>query len=160
MLYYQGYTISFQEVPDEVSLVISIADCPYSCPGCHSPQLQKAEGKDLLKDIGQLIADNIDAITCVCFMGEGQDQESLKKCIEIARLNRLKTCVYTGRDSGWWDYPVEYYKTGPYIAERGGLDHETTNQVMRKADIVYYDRYCWSANHVENITKKFQKKKV
>ncbi len=44
----------------------------------------------------------------------------------------LKTCLYTGCDSiepFQQMLPVlDYIKLGPYVAERGGLDHPNTNQ--------------------------------
>ena len=42
MLKYAGYDIVFQEIPDEVTLAISLTNCPNRCPGCHSPS---AEGR-------------------------------------------------------------------------------------------------------------------
>jgi len=131
MIYYQGYTVSFQEVPDEVSLVILIGDCPFRCPGCHSPELQRPEGKDLTQDIQRLIDEYGDAITCVCFMGEGQDPQALCRCAEYAVRRGYRTALYTGKDRHeamkyrqWF----HYIKCGSYVEALGGLDSPTTNQ--------------------------------
>ena len=135
MIYYQGYTVSFQEVPDEVSLVISIADCPHKCPGCHSPELQKREGDNLLRDLPKLISEYKDAVTCICFMGEGQDVETMHALIKYAHNLGYKTCWYTGRtpqEKRSLPIGLDYYKYGPYIEELGGLDSPTTNQRMIK----------------------------
>ena len=47
MLKYAGYDIVFQEIPDEVTLALNLSGCPNGCPGCHSPHLQRDEGKAL-----------------------------------------------------------------------------------------------------------------
>lgn len=172
MVYYQGCTVSFQEVPDEVSLVISIADCPHRCPGCHSPQLQKPEGNNLKKDINQLIAKYADVITCVCFMGEGQDIETMHMLIKYVHNLGYKTCWYTGRtpeENRMLPVVLDYYKYGPYIEELGGLDSPTTNQRMIQfgrgpicqpssdpdciCDVIY------GVPTATDITYKFQQKK-
>ncbi len=158
MLYYQGYTISFQEVPDEISLVISIADCPYRCPGCHSPDLQKPNGKNIELDLMPLIEHYRNTITCVCFMGEGQDEAALKRCAKLVRSMGLKTALYTGAPAVLFiDYEkdFDYLKTGPYIESLGGLDHPGTNQRMFK-----FTRLSESVVNYEDITYRFQEKKT
>lgn len=148
MLYYQGTTVSFQEVPDEVSLVILIGDCPHRCPGCHSPELWEARGKDLEHDLPSLIDQYADVITCVCFMGEGQDYGAMNRCIRYATKRGFKTCLYSGSNAYGWP-PLTYLKTGPYIAELGGLDSSTTNQRFWR---IYEDG-------IVDMTHLFQKKK-
>ena len=136
MLYYQGYTVSFQEVPDEVSLVVLVADCPHKCAGCHSPMLQKPIGYDLEKDLRKLIMDYDGAITCVCLMGEGKDPDALTEALWYIRDQGFKTCLYTGKvcSSGLPIDLLDYLKVGPYIESLGGLDKPTTNQRMYKID--------------------------
>ena len=36
-----GFDVSFNEIPDKLSLCISLGNCQNRCPGCHSPELQK-----------------------------------------------------------------------------------------------------------------------
>lgn len=153
MILFQGFTIAFQEVPDEISLVFNIADCQMRCKGCHSPNLQKHEGDVLLDYLQQTIDQYRAAITCVCFMGEGNDYDGLLQCRQIVANNGLKTCLYTGVDStnpgvdycGW-----DYIKVGHYDASKGGLDSKTTNQRMYKlVDAAYKD-----------ITYRFQDKNM
>lgn len=145
--------MSFQEVPDETSLTILIGDCPYKCKGCHSPELQEAKGLNLLEDINALIDKYFGAITCVCFMGDGRDEEGLLACNQIARDRGLKTALYSGSENAFARMieHFDYIKQGPYIEKLGGLDSPTTNQRMykitHKKDGVF----------VENITKRFQK---
>ena len=155
MLYCQGSTVSFQEVPDEVSLVFQIADCPFHCPGCHSPQLWEAEGTDLESCMDQEIEKYRDAITCVCFMGEGQDKEALERCANrVKNYWNLHTALYTGNNV----VPVnfcrlfDYIKMGPYIKELGGLDNPNTNQKM------FYIEWQDDWFLVNNITERFQRR--
>lgn len=133
MLYYQGYTVSFQEVPDEITLVLLVGDCPHQCEGCHSPELRKAEGKDLELCLDDLINEYQDILTCVCLMGEGRDDKALIRCANMIRDHGLKSAIYigSGEKKGlelalWFDY-VKY---GPYVQELGGLKSPSTNQHM------------------------------
>lgn len=145
--------MSFQEVPDETSLTILIGDCPFKCKGCHSPELQEAQGRNLLVDIDALIDMYSTAITCVCFMGEGRDEEGLLACNKVAKDWGFKTALYSGSDTAFarmLDH-FDYIKQGPYIEELGGLDSPDTNQRMYK--ITHTD----DGVYVENITKRFQK---
>ena len=48
-LRYDGAAVVFSEVPDEISLAISITGCPRRCPGCHSEYLWEYHGNLLLK---------------------------------------------------------------------------------------------------------------
>ena len=77
MVKYDGYDITFQEVPNEVSLVFNITNCQGTCEGCHSPWLRGDYGRPLHGDLESLIQKYKGLITCVCFMGEGNDVESL-----------------------------------------------------------------------------------
>lgn len=150
MLYYQGYTVSFQEVPDEISLVIQVADCPHHCPGCHSPQLQMPIGDPLFKDLPRMLTEYEDAITCVCFMGEGRDDAELHACHGIVKAWGLKTCLYTG-GYGMHGCKWDYIKIGPYIEENGPLTSRTTNQRMIRVNWDTLD----PKNALTDITDKF-----
>ena len=155
MLYYQGYSISFQEVPDEITLVILIADCPYRCPGCHSPDLQEAKGKDLEKDILSIIDEYSDAITCVCLMGDGQDRRAVIRCAKIIKSLGFKSALYTGKnesDAIVYLEDFDYLKYGPYVESLGGLDSEDTNQHMLKVT----KRFDRTGVSFEDITYKFK----
>ena len=134
---YQGYAVSFQEVPDEVSVVFSIAGCDKHCPGCHSPHLWAKEGKPLEKDFKYVLAKYKNYATCVCFMGDGGDINALRPFIVYAWGQGFKTCLYTGEDDAK-AVPfssmlfLDYLKLGHYDEKLGGLDIPNTNQAMYK----------------------------
>lgn len=163
MVKYCGHYITVQEVPNEISLVLSITNCPHRCEGCHSPWLQKDFGDELTPDVlSDLIKKYRDGITCVCFMGEGGDQEALDLLIGFTHEFGLKTCLYSGQDIGhdlrnFRARPlVDYIKTGSYKKELGGLDHPTTNQRMWKLSGFTDD----GVAVYEDITSWFWRKKV
>lgn len=149
MIKYTGAYITFQEVPDEVSLVLTISNCPGRCEGCHSPWLREDIGDDLEKDLPVLLMKYGDAVTCVCFMGEGNDLEAIQRCGKFVSSSGQKWAIYSGRseaDPSLFGFP-DYVKFGPYQKECGGLSFPTTNQRMykRNADSFEY----------KNITHKF-----
>lgn len=136
-LKYLGYSIVFQEVPDEVTLVINISGCPHKCVGCHSKYLWEYKGNYISDDLDSLIEKYKGLITCICFMGGDQNQEELTNLlIRIKRYN-LKTALYTGADSIDSLYMrvlsnLDYCKIGHYDHSRGGLNNPNTNQQMFK----------------------------
>lgn len=156
MIKYTGYSVVMQEVPDEISLAIEISNCPHRCPGCHSPELQQDVGYDLERDLPALLKEYEGRITCVCIMGEGNDRDALVRCLMKVRGAGLKTCLYSG--SSVFDLSlqcwIDYYKIGPYIKERGGLDTPGTNQSMWKLTVNGMTK------NYSDITYKFQKRKV
>ena len=44
---YVDTKVVFAEIPDEITLAISISGCPCHCPGCHSSYLAEDIGKVL-----------------------------------------------------------------------------------------------------------------
>ena len=135
MIKFAAYDITFQEVPDEVSLTFSISNCTGSCPGCHSPMLHENIGCDLEEILPILLDTYGNSVTCVCFMGEGNDPEALVRCMQAVRIRGLKICLYSGRDL-IQDIPmietilplVDYLKVGSYRQDLGGLNSPATNQ--------------------------------
>lgn len=157
-----GHYVTFQEVPNEVSLVFSITNCQHRCPGCYSPWLQEDVGDELTEhDIAYLLMKYSGAVTCVCFMGEGGDPAKLGELIRYVNECGLKTCLYSGRDidvdlSPYAVYPLlDYIKTGSYKKEFGGLDRPTTNQKMWRLSGLTKD----GAAIYDDITSWFWKKK-
>jgi len=158
MIKYYSCDITFQEVPDEVSLVFSITNCQGNCEGCHSPWLREDCGVDLEPFLPIMVNQYKDAITCVCFMGEGNDPEALIRCMQLVRCCGLKVCLYSGRDL-IQDIPLidqilpllDYLKIGSYRQELGGLASYATNQQF----------YAFDQEHkfVSDITSKFWKTK-
>lgn len=132
MTKYAGAEIVFQEVPDKVTLAIAIANCQGRCAGCHSPQLREDIGRDLEQDIEDLLDEYYDVVNCVCFMGCGNDPDSLMRCIAIAKMKGYETCLYVGDEQA--DVKLlpflDYIKVGAYDDLSGGLNKDTTNQRM------------------------------
>ncbi len=160
MIKYTQYAITFAEVPDEISLTISISNCGGHCPGCHSPELREDIGHDLEADLPRLIDKYADQITCVCFLGQGNDIDALEECIEYVYRRGFKTCLYTGVDS-FDDIQcnsryLTYVKVGRYVADLGGLDNPHTNQHMYKLSYQpSRDGKHWYQCIDEDITYKF-----
>ena len=157
MIKYTGSYVTFQEVPDEVSLVLTISNCPYRCKGCHSPWLQTDTGSFLTTDVlFQMMAQYRDGITCVCFMGDGGDAPLVGELIQFVHMCGFKAALYTGSEDMElldWSSPLpDYYKVGPYIEALGGLDHPTTNQRMYRMNN--------ETHEYEDITPVFWKEKV
>ena len=153
-LKYLGYSIVFQEVPDEVTLAINISGCPHKCEGCHSKYLWEYDGRYISDDLEDLIKKYDGLITCVCFMGGDQNQNELVSLLTIVHRNNLKAALYTGVDSlqnlntrvlG----NLDYCKIGHYNESKGGLNNSNTNQKMLM--------WNWKTNKWEDITYKFWK---
>lgn len=133
MIRYAGHFITFQEVPGEVSLVFTITGCPRNCDGCHSPWLRDPNhGVDIEETFYTLLEKYGGDITCVCFMGEGQDPDTLSILVKHVQDRGLRVALYTGADSLEELPPFvkdfNYIKLGHYDKERGGLDNPGTNQ--------------------------------
>ena len=78
MLKYCTYDVVFQEIPDEVSLAISLTNCPNHCPGCHSPQLWRDEGHVLDREaLKEILARYKGYVTCCCLMGGDNDPDAV-----------------------------------------------------------------------------------
>lgn len=155
-LKYIGYSIVFQEVPNEVSIAINISDCPYRCRGCHSEYLWEYEGEYLLGDLGNIIEEYCGLVTCVCFMGGDQNETEIIEACKIVKSFGLKTCLYSGCDriDKLWNIilHLDYVKTGSYKEDLGGLDSPNTNQQFYKIENDGTDLI-----RPTNITYKFQK---
>lgn len=126
--------VTFREIPDEVTLSINISNCQNNCKGCHSPYLREDCGEILdLTSLGIIMSRNR-GVSCVCFMGEGNDLETIMDYAEyIKKKYYVKTALYSGRadipESRPWQV-FDYIKIGPYIEERGPLNVGTTNQKL------------------------------
>ncbi len=134
MVKYLETAVTFEEIPDEVTLAINISNCQNHCEGCHSPWLREDIGEELTPEVLNDLIDKNEGITCVCFMGEGNDIEGLLDLALIVAQRGLAAALYSGRP----DVEAElgavftYIKEGPYIEEFGPLNKETTNQRMYK----------------------------
>lgn len=135
MLWFHNYDIVFQEVPDEVTLAINIANCPNRCKGCHSPHLWGNSGGLLDEDaLAGLLEKYGKAITCVCFMGGDANPEKVGELAVFSRKKtscNLKTAWYSGKDALPDNSFLQFFdfiKLGAYNESLGGLNSITTNQ--------------------------------
>ena len=157
MLKYINYEVTFQEVPDEISLCINISNCPNHCKGCHSQYLWEDKGAILDDESLFKLIDQNNGITCVAFMGGDNDPDQIKELAQSIKENYdLKVCWYSGKSLLTnFDYtPFDFVKTGPYIEEYGGLDNPNTNQKFYKIINKYHNQFLYST--FEDITYKFQ----
>jgi len=138
MLKYTDYDIVFQEIPDEVTLAINISNCPNKCKGCHSPYLMEDIGEPLtIESLSMLLQKYKSGITCVCFMGGDASPFEVEQLALYLQCQPapVKTGWYSGKQnlpSGFDISSFNYIKLGPYIATRGGLKSELTNQRLYK----------------------------
>lgn len=147
-LKYLGYTISFQEVPNEISLIFNISGCPYKCKGCHSTYLWEYKGNYLSKDIDSIFNEYLGMFSCVCFMGGDTNLIELKELLKLCKSKGVKTCIYSGADDisifkDCMKY-LDYIKYGSYKEELKcdnnilyGVKLATSNQKMLKKGTDY-----------------------
>ena len=155
MLKYVDTLVSFQEIPDEISLCINISNCPNNCPGCHSAYLKDDIGTPLTYTELMRILKNIRGITCVCFMGGDKEPWEIQRLAQFVKEKGLKVAWYSGKQELHEDIRLanfDYVKLGPYIEELGPLTSSTTNQVMYKID------HLADKPFVVDITSRFWKK--
>lgn len=156
MLKYVDTKIVFQEIPDEITLAISISGCPCHCKGCHSAYLAEDIGVILTIDkIKNLIKYN-KGVTTICFMGGDNDPELINHYARLIKESyNLKVAWYSGRQElspkiDLWNF--DYIKLGPYKEECGPLDRRTTNQRFYK--VVHTSA---GTSKLYDITYKFRK---
>lgn len=162
MLKYVDNVVTFSEVPDEVTLCLSISGCPNHCPACHSKYLWEDIGEELTEKTLFDLIDTNEGISCVCIMGGDAEPDAVMDLLfAVKNGTDLKTCWYSGRTKKHWDneglFPenyecLDYVKFGPYEESSGSLDKRTTNQV-------FYDVICddYGFVGVEDTTYKFWK---
>ena len=156
VLYSSSQIITTQDVPDEISLAISISGCSLHCKNCHSSFTWKPDFGEILTDekMEYLIKKN-KYISCVLFYGGEWQLKRLLELIKIVKQNHLKVCLYTGlileevkeTKKELLDV-LDYIKCGRYVEELGGLNKKTTNQKLYKID----------DGKFINITHKFYQK--
>lgn len=146
----------FTEVPDEISLALSISNCQIRCEGCNQKELWSDKGTLLsCAHITNLIFSHR-GITCVLFMGSGNGEyKELNKLTREVKKHFLKVAVYLGED----EIPkslnlnnIDYIKIGHWEDSLGGLDSPTTNQVLYKVCHTGFNTYT-----LTNINSKFIK---
>ena len=137
MLFFSDQQIVLQEVPDEISLALSISGCPLNCKNCHSKETHNIYyGKELaITRLSELIKNN-KYISCVLFYGGDWMLDDLSLFLKFINRHKLKTALYTGREFNYFDTDflklLDYIKVGRYIEKFGDLKSENTNQKMYK----------------------------
>jgi anaerobic ribonucleoside-triphosphate reductase activating protein len=152
MLKYTDTEVVFKEVPDEITLAINLSNCPIHCPGCHSPHLWEDIGDELNEEsISGLIRNNT-GISCVSLMGGDLNPKEVSDIFGYIKntFKDIKTSWYSGRNTVSKEIDLknfDFIKIGPYIESLGGLDKETTNQIMYKIT---------DSGELVDITEKFR----
>ena len=145
-------SVTFAEIPDEISLCINITNCPHRCEGCHSSYLREDIGDELTFSVIDYLACKNTGITCISLMGGDSDKEYMKQlALHISSLGLL-SAWYSGEveiDLNEYGKFFDYIKVGPYIKELGPLNSKTTNQRMYKINT--------KSNSIEDITYRFWK---
>lgn len=151
---YSSIQVVFQEVPDEISLAISISGCQLKCVGCHSAFTWDLNYgyKLTLEFFLKIINKYKGYVTCVLFYGGEWEIDLLNKLLNITTENNLKTCLYTGLE--FIDFEecflksLNYIKTGRYIQNLGGLNSIISNQKFYKL---------LNGKIIEDLTNSFTK---
>ena len=79
MMKYVDVKEVFAEIPDEITLAISISGCPIHCPGCHSQYLWADVGEPLTAEALSAMLESHIGITCLCLMGGDQDPAEIDR---------------------------------------------------------------------------------
>lgn len=131
MMKYYNYDVVLSDVPNEISLAFAIAGCRLGCRGCFWQALQNTPCYELDDNLfSEKLAKYQDFITCVLFYGGEWHPLELAAKLKLAKLQGLKTCLYTGRQivaDEIYRY-LDFIKTGAYREDLGGLTSPTTNQ--------------------------------
>ena len=128
--------VTFEEIPTEVTLSLSISNCQNRCSGCHSPELRCNIGTELTNEVLDELINKNNGISCVLLLGEGNDRSRL---IDIAKRvrneHKLAVALYSGRDNVEEDVwnAFDYVKIGRYVASLGPINKVTTNQRLYKS---------------------------
>lgn len=149
----------FSEIPEEITLGISISGCQIHCKGCHSRDLWEDKGTDLTYENVEKLISNNEGVTCILFLGGERDPHYLAELFMQTKLHfpKLKIAWYCGLDLLPCDdeyfilSSLDYLKLGHYDEELGGLASKTTNQRLFK--IAHENK----VNRLEDITYKFWK---
>ena len=159
MLKYLYYKQVFSEIPEEITLGISISGCQIHCNGCHSRDLWEDKGTQLTrKGLENLIISN-EGITCLLLLGGEHDIDTLINLFYYVSVTfpKIKTAWYCGLDmipkdkEEILDY-LDYVKIGHFDLNLGGLDSPDTNQKLYKVN------HTQEGNKLIDITYKFLKK--
>lgn len=156
MLKYLYNQVVFSEIPQQITLGISISGCQIHCKGCHSRELWEDKGTSLtIEELDKLLNAN-KGVTCLLLLGGEADIDNLIELFQHT-YGKIKTAWYCGLDLipkdkiGILQY-LDFCKLGHYDAELGGLASPTTNQRL------YHIIHEGNSIKKEDITYQLQKK--
>ncbi len=132
MVTYNQFGIQLQEVPGEICLSFYICDCPIHCQGCSSPWLWD-RGKYVLTPAKiKKAIEKFPYATCIMLGGDSSNHADLVELAAAARQCGRKVALYSGWDGmdPLLEPLFDYYKVGPWRAEKGPLNNPGTNQRM------------------------------
>lgn len=156
---YVDAKVVFKEIPDEITLAISVSGCKIHCPDCHSKYLWEDIGTEINRDSVSTLIQQNKGISCICFMGGNLEDLEYELFWVHTRYPSLKIAWYTGESeiprTNLVKY-LDYIKVGPYIKEKGGLDNPNTNQRFYAKGRVLHKLSAYD-NSFYDITDKFWK---
>lgn len=144
-LFFSNPQVVLQEVPDELSLAISISGCNLGCNGCHSSETwDKSYGSELTDIILRNLLTKHKYISCLLIYDGMHNVDRLIELLAIAKSFNLKTAMYTGLEHLEPELlaMLDYYKLGKYNKNLGGLSSPSTNQKLYKSinnKTLFYD---------------------
>lgn len=132
-MYYSYPQQTFQEVPGEITLALSISGCPLRCKNCHSQETYPDDfGSELTFEEIDKLLNKFKFTSCVLFYGGEWYLDQLILFIKYIKEKNLNVCLYTGRDLSYFDDSfiqlLDYIKVGRYREQKGNLSSPTTNQ--------------------------------
>ena len=160
MIKFTTSMVTFEEIPTEVTLSLAISNCCGTCPGCHSPELRGNNGTELTDEVLDDLIRKNSGVSCVLFLGEGNNASDLRKMAERVRNHwKLSVALYSGREcieDNLWSY-FDYVKIGPYIEALGPLNKVITNQRLYHYS-PFYSSVVYGHKGWRDITYLFWKK--
>lgn len=160
MLNYSSTIINLKDVPGEISLCINLIDHSGEYVKNHFPSLWAKMGYLSLTRMDILIEDN-DGISCICFMGGDCDPKEINKLAKYVKemCPNLKIAWYSNLDEvpsdiEWCNF--DYIKLGAYKEEYGDLTNPKTNQRFYKIECLI-DNNKAIGKKIIDITKEFWK---
>ena len=159
MLKYLYNQVVFSEIPQQITLGISISGCQIHCKGCHSRELWEDKGTQLTRRGLENLIINNNGITCLLLLGGEHDIDNLINLFYYVSVTfpKIKTAWYCGLDmipkdkEEILDY-LDYVKIGEIDFNLAGLDSPDTNQKLYKIN------HNQEGNKLIDITYKFLKK--
>lgn len=132
-LYYSHPQQTFQEVPGEISLALSVSGCPLRCKGCHSTETYPEDfGTELTIDELNRLLKKFKHSSCVVFYGGEWNMDVLTPLMDYIKGLGLKVCLYSGRKLSYFSEEfvcsLNYIKIGAFKETMGALTNPHTNQ--------------------------------